>query len=113
MALRARAPGQRRLGERGVQPPGQALAAGVVADGDEVDVGVMGGSHEAQQVGQDLAVGVAGDESRVAELDDEHRMVQVPRPLAVPPEPREVRQYPGQVGVTGPADRDLGHGGPP
>src|SRR5580658_7048615 len=103
-------------GERLVQAPGQAQAAGVVPDRDEVDVTVAGGRDEAEQIPDDLAVGyLPGRERGVGELAEEHRVMEMAKHVdvdmpAVAPELVEGAQDLGQVAVPDRLDRDLTHG---
>jgi hypothetical protein len=105
---------ERFLGEPVVQQAAQAPGARVIPHSDQVDIGVPSRADEAEQVPGDFPVLVtAGDERGVAELQQEHRMVQVPQLLApVTPETLVVPQDLGQVPAAGIGglDRYAGHG---
>jgi hypothetical protein len=92
-----------------VQAPGQPEPAGIIADGDKVDIPLARGRDEPQQVAHDLAVCPPRHEGSIAEFDDEHRMVQVTGQVPVPPEPFVVPQDLAQVGLTGAPDPDVAH----
>ena len=68
---------------------------------------------ETEQIAGDLAAWLPGGEGGVAELAEEHRVMQGARQVPVAPKPLEVPQDLGEVTVTAATDGDVSHSARP
>jgi hypothetical protein len=87
------------------------VTAGIITDGDEMDVAITGRRDKPQQVTHNLAVRLARHERCVTELVDKHGVVKIARQRPITPEALIVREDPAQVALVSAPDRDIAHGG--